>query len=286
MFLRACNVYWVNLMLYKSILVDQLKMLGLKSGDLIMLHASMRAIGQILGGPDQVHQAIMECIQPAGTLMMYLGTEGEQVYYALARGDFSAREETEILAYCPIFDRYSARARRSHGILAEFFRTWPGTMCSDNPGARMAAMGAKADWLVANHPLNYGYGPGSPLAKLYENNGKILLLGSDLDQVTILHYAEHIAPIKNKRLSHFKAPFLKDGQRVWCEVEEFDTSTGIRQWPDRFFATILEKYIQENDIKSAKIGNALSYLISAKSLVDFAIPIFVQAANKYQLGST
>ena len=268
-------------MLYKSLLIEQFKKLGLKAGDIIMLHASMRAIGEILGGPDQVHQAMMECIQPNGALMMYLGTEGEQVYYTLGRGDFSDIQQAEILADCPIFDKNTARARRSHGVLAEFFRSWPGTTYSDNPGARMAAMGSQAAWLVANHPLNYGYGPGSPLAKLYENDGQILLLGSDLDQVTILHYAEHIAPIENKSLARFKFPLLKDGQRVWYDVEEFDTSTGIKPWPDRFFAQILEQYLQTNSIKPKIIGNAESYFISAKSLVDFAVPIFTAEANKY-----
>ena len=51
-------------MLYKSLLIEQFKELGLKAGNIIMLHASIRAIGEILGDTDQVHQAIMECIQP------------------------------------------------------------------------------------------------------------------------------------------------------------------------------------------------------------------------------
>lgn len=37
-----------------------------------------------------------------------------------------------------------------------------------------------------------------PLAKLCE--GKVLLLGSDLDQITLFHYAEHIAPIEKRGL--------------------------------------------------------------------------------------
>jgi len=268
-------------MLYKTLLIEQLKILGVKTADLIMLHASMRAVGQILGGPDQVHLAIMELLDHKGALMMYLGCEDERIYYAIGRGDFSAIQQEEILANCPIFDPTIARTRRNHGILAEFFRSWPGVICSENPGARMAALGTKADWLVANHSLNYGYGPGSPLAKLYENDGRILLLGSDLDQVTILHYAEHIAPIQNKRIVHFKAPLNKDGHRMWHDLEEFDTSIGIRQWPDRFFASILEQYLEKNNIKPKKIGNADSYLIGAKSLVDFAVPIFIAAAEKY-----
>lgn len=129
--------------------------------------------------------------------------------------------------------------------------------------------------------MNYGYGPGSPLAKLYEFGGKLLLLGSDLDQVTLIHYAEHITPIKEKRIVRFKVPLMKDNHKIWVDVEEYDTSIGIKQWPDRFFADILDRHITESHIKSSKIGNADSYLIEAKPLVDFTVPVFIDAASKY-----
>lgn len=263
----------------QSTLVSQFKKIGLKQGDMVMLHASIRAIGTMLGGPDIVHQALVETISHNGTLMMYVGCESE--YEALGRDTLPPLLEKTIIDNCPAFNPATARARRDYGILAEFFRSWPEVVCSDNPGARMAAIGGKANWLIENHPLNYGYGPGSPLAKLYESEGKVVLLGSDLDQVTILHYAEHITPIKEKRIVRFKTPLIQNGQRVWTDVEEFDTSEGIRQWPHRFFATIMEKYLQRYEIKPEKVGNANTYLIDVKSLVDFAVPIFTKEAINY-----
>ena len=53
----------------------------------------------------------------------------------------------------------------------------------------MAAVGAQAEWLTRDHPSDYGYGPGSPLAKLVESGGKVLMLGAPLDTITLLHYA-------------------------------------------------------------------------------------------------
>lgn len=224
----------------------------------LMLHASMRAIGKTLGGPDQVHQAILETISPDGTLVLYIGCEPE--FEAVGRGKLSQEEEKQILEKCPAFDPTISRARRDYGILAEFFRSWPGVKCSNNPGARIAAFGKQANYIVSNHPLNYGYGSGSPLAKLYENGGKILLLGSDLDQITLLHYAEHLAPIQNKRIKKFKVPLLRNNERVWIDIEEYDTSVGICEWPNRFFEKIMRSYLQKNDIHSSRIGNAESYL--------------------------
>jgi aminoglycoside 3-N-acetyltransferase len=258
-------------------LVEQLKKMGLQSGDLVMLHASLRGIGRVLGGPDQIHQAVMEAISPDGTLMMYVGCEPE--FEAVGRNKLPPQEESMILQHCPAFDHKIARARRDYGMLAEFFRSFPGTVCSENPGARVAALGAKSDWLTANHPLQYGYGNHSPFEKLYANHGKLLLLGSDLNQVTLLHFAEHLAPVSNKRIAKFKVPLLKNEERIWCDVEEFDTSDGIRKWPERYFANIIERYLQQNSIRAFKIGNATSYLIDVKSLVDFAKDIFAKEAN-------
>ena len=262
----------------KDSLIMELKNLGLKPGELVMLHASMRALGKTLGGPDQVHQAIIDVIASDGTLMMYVGCEPE--YEAVGRGKLSHQEEKLLLEKCPAFDAKVARARRDYGILAEFFRSWPSVICSENPGARIAAFGKKADYYILNHPLDYGYGPGSPLEKLSENAGKILLLGSDLDQVTLLHYAEHISLIENKRIKKFKVPQLMNGERVWVDIEEYDTSIGIREWPDRFFETILKRFIQQNNIIPRRVGCAESYLLDAKQLVEFAVVHFVEEAKR------
>ena len=89
----------------------------------------------------------------------------------------------------PYFDPSRSPAASDYGVFAEIVRTWPGAIRSENPGASTVAIGARAAWLCADHPMNYGYGKGSPLDKLVEANGKVLLLGSDLDHVTLLHYA-------------------------------------------------------------------------------------------------
>ena len=78
----------------------------------------------------------------------------------------------------------------AHGVLVEFFRTFPGTVVN-NHIARFAAAGAHADRLMAAHPWNLPYGTGSPLDRFRALGGKILLLGSDHDEVTFLHHVEH-----------------------------------------------------------------------------------------------
>jgi aminoglycoside 3-N-acetyltransferase len=59
----------------KSRLAADLKRLGVASGDTLMLHASVKAVGWVVGGPDVVIQALLEVLGNEGTLMMYVGWE-------------------------------------------------------------------------------------------------------------------------------------------------------------------------------------------------------------------
>ena len=74
-----------------------------------------------------------------------------------------------------------------------------------------------------DHPSDYGYGPGSPLAKLVESGGKVLMLGAPLDTITLLHYAENRANLRHKAVVRYSYPVLRDGEKVWIDVEDFDT---------------------------------------------------------------
>jgi aminoglycoside 3-N-acetyltransferase len=61
------------------------------------------------------------------------------------------------------------------------------------------------------------------------SNGKIVLLGSDHDAATFLHYVEHIADFPGKRIARYQVTVMENGCRVWRAMEEFDTSgDGVR----------------------------------------------------------
>jgi aminoglycoside 3-N-acetyltransferase len=242
-----------------------------------MVHASLRAVGPILGGPDVLIDAIRATVGPEGTLTMYVGCESP--FDDIGRGIYSNEEEQFILENCPPFDFDTARASREFGALAEIFRTYPGVRCSRHVGARMAAIGPATDALFTPASLTDGHGIGSPLERLYERSGKVLLLDSDLDEVTMLHYAEARAPIPNKRAVRVKSPLMVNGARTWVEYEELESSEGVRVWESRFFAHIMQRFIKERPVERATIGNAGSYLFDAACLVDFAVPIMVETAE-------
>lgn len=119
-------------------LTADLQSLGVAPGDVVMTHASVRAIGEVAGGPDEIHLAIKDAITGKGTLVMYASCPS--YYDEVGRGDLSAGEEAEILQKLPPFDPTTARSARDNGVLVEFLRTWPGS--SVNPHvARFVAWG-------------------------------------------------------------------------------------------------------------------------------------------------
>ncbi|HEY4941545.1 MAG TPA: AAC(3) family N-acetyltransferase [Rhizomicrobium sp.] len=264
-------------------LCHDLARLGLAPGDTVMVHASVRAVGPVFGGPDEIHHTVVDAVSPGGTMMMVTGCPDG--FDDVGRGKFSAAEEAQILAHQPAFDPGATRADRSDGTLAEFFRSWPGTKYSDGVTMRIAARGARADWLTTDNVWNYPHGKGSPLEKLVAACGKVLLLGSDHDAVTLMHYAEHIADFPGKRIARYKVPLLRGGERVWLDCEEFNTSSAgcHANWPDRFFALIVDDFIARHDgtklCARGKVGGSDAVLLDAAALVDHAMPIMVQTAN-------
>ena len=246
----------------------EFRALGLAAGQVVMLHASVRAVGWVVGGPDQVLEALLEVLGPQGTLMMMVSWED---------GTFELEEWSEerrraYLEEAPAFDPTRSRAHRKWSILTEYLRTWPGSCRSGHPDGSFAAVGRLAAWITADHPLRYGHGPGSPLAKLCEAGGKVLLLGAPFGSLTLLHYAEHQARVPGKRVVRYRCPVLREGQRIWVELEEYDTNNPIGQWEgDGYFALIPQEALAKGIGRVGRVGAALSYLFDAALLHQFAV---------------
>jgi aminoglycoside 3-N-acetyltransferase len=258
-------------------LADGFRRLGAASGDTVMLHASVRAVGEVAGGPDHIHLAMKDALTDRGTLVMYASCPAH--YDEVGRGNLSADQEREVLEKLPAFDPFTARAQRENGTLVEFFRTSPGSKVNAHV-ARFVVWGQHADHLIASQPWNYAFGHGSLFDRFVGLKGKILLLGCDHDNVTFLHYAEHIVDIPNKRVARFRVPVAENGRRVWRDMEEFDTSgKGAHpHWPDGFFSRIVGGYLARTNNHGGHVGDARCFLLDASGLLEFALPIMSAVA--------
>lgn len=260
---------------YKVIDYDSLRSdlaaLGVRSGDIVMTHVSLRRMGLAAsqfgaGGPELLLQALEDLVGVDGTLLMILGSD-----YAFDWVNSKpVQARAQLLAGSPPFDHLTAPVLPEVGSFAEVFRRTPGTMLSDNPSGRFAARGAIATELLRDQPWNDYYGPGSPLQKLCNAGGKVLRLGANPETVTLLHYAEYLARIPVKRRTRWDYVVAgADGPRhVWIEC--LDDAEGIVDWEEEdYFAAITKAYLATGAARQGMVGSAQSELIDATAFVAF-----------------
>jgi aminoglycoside 3-N-acetyltransferase len=265
--------------LSRAELAEEFRVLGVAPGDTVMVHASVRSVGPIAGGPDQIHLAIKDALTSAGTMMMYASCPDG--YDDVGRGVYPGSTERRLLEKMPPFDPQTARAARDNGTLVEFFRTFPGSLVNQHV-ARFVVWGAHAQHLISEQPWDFPFGRGSALERFVELNGKILLIGCDHDCVTFLHYAEHILDVPHLRIVTMEVPWLENGERIWKEDKEVDTSgAGAHpNWPDRFFATIVNKYLSSTHNRGGRVGRAHCFLFDANGLLALALKQMREVARR------
>lgn len=239
-------------------LAEHCAALGLGPGDAVLVHAGLRAVGPILGGPDALIAALRDAVGPDGTILAYCDWQLETT------------DDPSLRAHIPAFDPLASRAIRDNGAFPELLRTTPGALRSGSPGASCAALGGRAAWFVADHALDYGYGPHSSFGKLVDAGGKTLMLGAPLDTMTLLHHAEHLARIPGKRVLRYAAPIRLDGKTVWRDFEEFDTGQPVVAGLDEdYFEEVVEDFLATGAGRRGLIGHAPSVLVDAAAIVDF-----------------
>jgi aminoglycoside 3-N-acetyltransferase len=257
-------------------LTADLARLGVAAGDVLIVHAACSRVGPVMGGPDAIIAALRDAVGPNGTLMAYLDWEADWEDFK----DEQGRIPEALRAHVLPFDPARTRAARQNGALPEFLRTTPGALRSNNPGASVTALGPKAAWLTADHPLDYGYGPGTPLARLVETGGKVLMLGAPLDTMTLLHHAEHLAQLPGKRIIRVEVPFATREGTVWRMIEEFDTSHPcVAALPEDFIDRIVTDYLATGASRQGTVGQAPSVLVDAADILPFAIAWMERAAG-------
>jgi aminoglycoside 3-N-acetyltransferase len=241
----------------RSSLRGNLARLGIGTGGVVMVHASVRSVGAVTGGADVIVQALLDAIGPTGTLVAYVDFE-----------PFYQEFDDEV----PVFDKRIARAARDHGVLHEVLRTWPGALRSDHPDAGVVALGHLAEWITSEHPFQYGYGERSPFDRALQANVQVLVLGAPLDTITLLHCAEHRARIPGKRVVRYRRLMPGPEGPVWVTFEEFDTARPVNdRLPDDCFERIVTEYLASGRGSIGTFGSATATRVDGRELVNFGV---------------
>ena len=173
----------------KQQLMDAFQNIGICPGDTVMVHSSLSTIGWIVGGANAVIEALQELLTPEGTLVMAAHSSGNsdptKWHYPPVPKAWIPIIKAEMLPYDPV-----TTPTRGIGTIPEVFRKYPAVLRSPHPQLSVIAWGKKAQHIVETHPLSPGFGEMTPYEKLYLLNTKVLLLGVDHTNNTMLHHAE------------------------------------------------------------------------------------------------
>ena len=159
----------------KAQIARDLEALGVRRGDILLVHSSLSRLGYVEGGADTVIDALLDVLGQDGTLVMPA---------------FSFRTGMqECLESEPHFDLVTSPSEM--GRITEVFRLRPGVRRSLHPTHSICAFGPKAQYLTEGHETCLTpFAASSPLAKLVELEGKILCLGVSIAYITSYHTFE------------------------------------------------------------------------------------------------
>lgn len=249
----------------KTRLIEDLNSGGLKSGQTVIIHSSLSSLGWVCGGPITLIQALIEVVTKNGNIVMPTHSEDytEPSYWKNPAVDESWWQtiREEMPAYQP-----EITPCRGIGVVPETFRKFPNVKRSSHPAVSFAAWGQNSDYITKEHSLKNSLGENSPLGKVYNLKGKILLIGVNHSRNTSLHLAEHKANFRKEKEIQ-GGPILKNGKRVWMEYEDL-------KYDDSDFKEVGEAFENKINYQEFNIGHTTARLIPQKALIDFAAKWF------------
>lgn len=155
-------------------LASAFREIGIAPGDSLVVHSSYRSLGEVEGGPATVIEALLDAIGPSGNLML---------------PTFNYTRPLPV----PYYDPCKTPART--GIIPELGRQRPDAVRSMNPTHSVAVIGPDAYELTQDHLAHRTFGIGSPLDRLAQRGGKVLLIGVGNISNSLIHVGEEYAGV-------------------------------------------------------------------------------------------
>jgi aminoglycoside 3-N-acetyltransferase len=154
---------------------DALTDLGIRKGDVLMVHASLRPHSGYQDRPVDMIGALKDAVGPRGLLIMPSMTYSDSSKAFLARGG----------------EMNVKRSASRMGLLSEVFRRGRDVQRSLSPTHPLLAWGDEAERFLAGHDAtDRPFGPDSPFQRLLDLDGKILCIDASPETITFTHFLE------------------------------------------------------------------------------------------------
>lgn len=162
----------------KQQLKDQLESMGLKGDETILIHSSMKSIGEVDGGADSVLDAWMEYFKD-GLLLLPTHTW------------------KTVNADNPVYNPQTTPS--CVGLLTNMFMKRDVVIRSLHPTHSMAGYGkSAAEYLAGEEYNNTPCTPGGCYDRLKDAGGKVLLVGVGHERNTYIHSVEEVLNVPNR----------------------------------------------------------------------------------------
>lgn len=219
--------------------VDQLRALGVRPGGVLLVHTSIRAVRPIEGGPLGLIDALRSALGSEGTLVMPSWTGDDEVP----------------------FDPASTPAAEDLGATADLFWRQPGVVRSDHLQA-FAAIGPRAEAIVKTPLPLPPHVPDSPVGRVHDFDGEVLLLGVGHDADTSLHLAELMAGVPYGIPRHCMV--MQDGKHLRIDYVENDHCC------QRF--ALADDWLRVRGLQAeGPVGHGTARLARARDIVGLAV---------------
>ena len=238
--------------------------LGVAGGDSVLLHSSLRSLGRVLGGPGTVIGALLEVLGHTGTLVTPAQTPNNKDPSRWFHRPVPVASWPTIRAHAAAFDPATS-ACREVGLIAETLRTWPGAVRSAHPQTSFAAVGARAQELMAVHDLTSELGERSPLRALAAAGGHCLLLGVDFNRCTSFHLAEYRQPRHPRKINVCVVDGPLGPQWISYPGRVLDASD---------FVELGTGFTRTGAVRSARVGAATARYFPIHAAVEYATSWF------------
>ena len=226
----------------RELMCNDLRKLGIKAGDTVLVHSSLRSLGPL---PGRAETAI-------GALLEVLGEDGTLLFPALSFATVGIRN--------PVFDVRNTPS--CVGALPEYFRKREGTCRSIHPTHSVSAIGKKAAALLAEHYLDEtSCGEHSPFRRLREEGDWILFIGCSIAPNTSMHAVEELVtpPYLHREKVLYKC-ILEDGSERTMDVKRHNFQ-GYAQNYRR-----LGEILTEKELRHGSVLNAECYLMKISAM--------------------
>ena len=241
----------------KEQLMAHMAEMGINPRGTLLVHSSMKSIGQVEGGADTVLDALSEYMK-----------EGLLI--------FPTHTWRQINLDNPVFN--AATEPTCVGLLTNMFMKRPGVFRSLHPTHSVAALGAEAEEYVKGEekattpcPRNGCWG------RLYDRKAQILMLGVKLNRYTYLHSVEEWADVPDRLTEkpHMLYTVLPDGKTVPAPQHRH---SGAKS---EYFVKMDEVFLESGAMTIGRFGDAECRLCDAVRTADVTLKLLEEDMNLF-----